>query len=379
MPVGFRYESGSARRGDGTRITPNISDDGRQLTFLLGDLAAGDHTNVQYVTAVIPLARPGDAINTAVAKADGDVVSNLAQAKVYVSEDGLKENVIIMGRVMEDGCEDAVEDPHLGIPDVQIYMEDGSFVVTDEYGLFHFEGIKPGVHLVQMDEMSLPEGYEAITCGDPSVFTNQPLSQFVDAQRGALWRTDFRVQRKQSELTQRLSTRRMADGIEQRVDITVGSNPVTKPNLMVSLPEGTDFDAGSLRFDDEPLEAQNMEGTLVIRLPALEPDTAHVLRFTTRDISHPNDEPEVMTRSVLMAKGPDGESLRLPPVETVLAATEAEHEFRSEIQSVAVLAKGLEAPVPKGEENEEAETAPVRFEDQFDQAWLARCIPLVKR
>ncbi len=372
LPVGFRYEPGSAKLDDGTPITPEVSDNALQLTFQLGDLAAGESVRIQYVTAVIPIAKPGYAINTAVAIADGDVVSNLAEAKVYVNEDGLTEHVIIMGRVMVDSCEDAIDDPHQGIPGVQVYMEDGRYALTDENGLFHFEGILPGVHVVQMDPMHLPEGYEAITCGDPSVFANQPLSQFVDAQRGGIWRTDFRVQRKQSELTQRLSTRRTSEGIEQRVELTVGSYPVTKPNVIVSLAEGTHLDGGSVRFDDQPIDAQDNEGTLVIRLPALEADTSHVLRFTTRDVSDPNEGPEVITRAVLVAKGPGGETLRLPPVETVLAASEAEHEFSSEIQSIAVLAKPFEAPVLEDETKEKAEAALVRFEDQFDQGWLAQ-------
>ncbi len=370
LPVGFRFEPDSARLGDGTPIAPSISEDGRELTFSLGDMAPGSDISVQYVTGVIPIAKPGDAVNTALARAASGAVSNLAEALVRVREDGLAEHVVIVGRVMIDSCEDAINAPHLGVPDIRLYMEDGTYVVTDENGLFHFEGVRPGTHLVQMDEETLPEGYEAVTCNDESVFADQPLSQFVDAQRGAIWRTDFRLQRKQSELTQRLRTSRTRDGLEHRVKLRVGSIPVTKPNLIVSLPKGSSLLADSLRLDDEPIEAKDNDGTLVIRLPALEANTSYTLTFTTQEGTHPSEEPGVVTRSVLMAKGPGGENLRTPMAETVLGNNGSHERVRSEEQSVAVLAKALEAPAPAAEES--AQAKPDRPEDQFNGNWLAK-------
>ena len=61
----------------------------------------------------------------------------------------------IIGRVTDGGCA-AGPKPRAGVAGVRIMLEDGSYAVTDRDGRYHFEGVMPGTHVVQLDDMTLP-------------------------------------------------------------------------------------------------------------------------------------------------------------------------------------------------------------------------------
>ena len=87
LPLGFRYQTGSARQ-DGSRMAdPQVSADGRTLTFNLSNLAAGESTQVRYVVEVAAGARLGEAVNTATAGDNAGHGSNTASATVRVKEE----------------------------------------------------------------------------------------------------------------------------------------------------------------------------------------------------------------------------------------------------------------------------------------------------
>jgi uncharacterized repeat protein (TIGR01451 family) len=188
LPVGFRYRKGSARLNQAPAPEPSISGDGRSLTFSVGDLAAAGKADISYVAEVGAGAVPGKAVNTAVAAGSLGVVSNSARATVLVTEDLFMSKTTIVGRVLE-GCGDAGR----GIEGVRIYLEDGSYVVTDKNGMYHFAAVNPGTHVVQLDTVSLSEQYEIRLCEDDTRFAGTAFSQFVDLQGGSLWRADFHL------------------------------------------------------------------------------------------------------------------------------------------------------------------------------------------
>lgn len=80
-----------------------------------------------------------------------------------------------------------------GIKGVRIYLEDGTFVVTDKNGMFHFKGVRSGTHVVQLDLDTVPPMYEVVSCEENSRFAGRGFSQFVDLQGGTLWRADFHL------------------------------------------------------------------------------------------------------------------------------------------------------------------------------------------
>ncbi|MBI5233666.1 MAG: DUF11 domain-containing protein [Deltaproteobacteria bacterium] len=199
MPLGFRYKKGSTKINGPTAADPSISGDGRTLAFSVGTLAAGGKAEITYVVNIAAGAKTGKGVNLAAASGSGGAASNTARAEVLVKEDLLGSKTIIMGRVV-NGCNDSgVETQNVaslpvlpdGVAGIRIYLEDGTYVVTDKNGMYHFEGVKPGTHVVQLDLETLPEGYELISCEENNRFAGTPYSQFVDLQGGTMWRADF--------------------------------------------------------------------------------------------------------------------------------------------------------------------------------------------
>lgn len=228
LPLGFRYRAGSTKINGAAATDPSISTDGRSLTFHLGRLAAGKTANITCVVEIAAGARSGKAINAASATGSGGVVSNIARAEVLVKEDFFGSKTIIMGRVFP-GCPDhpspqsspAARRGGLnnkdGVAGVRIYLEDGTYAVTDQRGMYHFEGLKPGTHVVQLDLVTLPEDYELIFCEENSRFAGTPHSQFVDLQGGTMWRADFyAIQKPKTSVETSAAEKEKAERIKAR-------------------------------------------------------------------------------------------------------------------------------------------------------------------
>ncbi len=190
LPKGFRYKSGSVRVNDIAVKDPAIID-GRTLVFDLARVPAGDIANITYVVEVTAGAPDGQAVNTAIAQTLSGIRSNQAQATVTVKNDLYRNEAFLIGRVVVNSCSSTGE---VGLPNARIYLEDGTYVLTDEKGRWHIDGVKPGSHVVQLDVDSLPDGMRVVSCTpDNSRQAGQPWSKFVDVQGGTLWRVDFFV------------------------------------------------------------------------------------------------------------------------------------------------------------------------------------------
>jgi uncharacterized repeat protein (TIGR01451 family) len=201
LPRGFRYVAGSARLAGVQIADPIIDPDGRGLAFLGGLLPPGERVELTYLASVGPGAVRGEAVNRVVAiSPSGDPLSNVAEAAIQIEDDFLNARLTIIGRVAEAACRPdeewarSIEDG-TGVAGVRLYMETGRYVVTDADGLFHFEGVQPGTHVVQLDEATLPTGYEPIICEESTRYAGSALSKFVDAQGGTIWRANFYLQR----------------------------------------------------------------------------------------------------------------------------------------------------------------------------------------
>ena len=196
LPRGFRYQKGSARRAGAKIEDPTIAG-GRALTFDLGLLPAGETVRFAYVVEIAAGARKGEAINRAFfTDAGGRVASNIGEAAIEIGDDFLRDSLTIVGRVAHSAC--APEDPWPraisdgeGVAGVRLYLETGAYVVTDEEGLYHFENVEVKTHVVQVDETTLPKGFDLVQCEDNTRFAGRANSQFVDAQGGAVWRANF--------------------------------------------------------------------------------------------------------------------------------------------------------------------------------------------
>lgn len=166
-----------------------ISPDGRVLTIALGDLPGGTTARVTYGMTVRPDAPPGRALNEALAR---DALNREARTSVAIDllRDGIADRMTIIGRITDGACTLAEADRR-GIPGVRVMLEDGSFAITDADGRYHFEGVVPGTHVVQVARMTLPEGAQMIDCSASTRNAGSTFSRFAIGQGGSLVVADF--------------------------------------------------------------------------------------------------------------------------------------------------------------------------------------------
>ncbi|MGB5179419.1 MAG: hypothetical protein WBP44_11895, partial [Gammaproteobacteria bacterium] len=201
LPLGLRYQQDSVHQDNAAAPGPVISDDGRTLRFKVGTLGPGESVQFTYVAEVTVGTPLGEAVNVATARAQRGTTSNAARAIILVEDDLLTSRSFILGRVMLGNCEvdlpDAASGAGLpGVPGVRLIMEDGRYVITDEKGMYHFEGLAAGTHVVQVDPLSIPEQLEIFACEKNSRFAGSADSQFADIGGGLIWRSDFYLREK---------------------------------------------------------------------------------------------------------------------------------------------------------------------------------------
>lgn len=197
IPRGFKYVSGSATLDRIKTADPQMSANGTELVFQPGVLQIGKTFTLSYVLEVGAGANKDEATNTIVAvDGNGDRISNIARASVTMREDLLRSTSTLIGRVSANACDGnvawarSIEDGN-GVEGVRLYMETGAYAITDQDGLYNFGGVKTGTHVVQVDEETLPDGYQVMACEESTRFAGNAYSQFVEIQGGGLWRANF--------------------------------------------------------------------------------------------------------------------------------------------------------------------------------------------
>ncbi|MGI8738444.1 MAG: hypothetical protein ACR2KU_01965, partial [Gammaproteobacteria bacterium] len=138
--------------------------------------------------------------NTAVGGDVRGAPSNVARATIRVEDDLLRSRSFIAGRIMVGNCE-LEHEPTVGtdlpgVGGIRLVTEDGRYVITDDKGMYHFEGVAPGTHRVQVDLESLPDDLAIHDCERNTRFAGTPYARFVDVQAGVLWRADFYLREK---------------------------------------------------------------------------------------------------------------------------------------------------------------------------------------
>jgi uncharacterized repeat protein (TIGR01451 family) len=189
LPAGFRLQAGSVRlkRGNAvTTVTPSFDKTGRHMQLSLPNIAGGETVLISYLAEVTVATRIGNAVNSAQAAGNGSV-SNAAEATVRITDELLATTSVLVGRVM-DSCDLSVAQ---GIAGARVQMEDGRTNLSDASGRWHFEQVRPGSHVVQLDRTSLPEGYVLRVCDHNSRSAKDGHAQMVDVKPGSLWQVNF--------------------------------------------------------------------------------------------------------------------------------------------------------------------------------------------
>jgi len=295
LPQGFRYIKGSALINGTSASDPSVSADGSTLTFALADITPATSVTVRYVVAVGAGALTGAATNTAFTTTASPLKSNSSSATVQVQEPFMQSRNIIMGRVVVGACSDKIDDNKKGMEGIGIYLEDGTFVISDRLGMFHFEGVRSGTHVVQLDLDSIPEGYKILPCEQNSRFAGRAYSQFVDLQGGTMWRTDFYLGRNEiSQPTASAATEESApsgksseapaspaatykgevtlemisaqsDGIiDYRLPLRAHTVNLKNLKLAVQLPQAASYIPGSSTFNGTSLPDPEVSGATIV-------------------------------------------------------------------------------------------------------------------
>lgn len=191
LPAGMRLRADTVR-ANGARIDAIVNPNGRDFTVTLPSIAPAATVLLTYVAEVTVSAQPGNALNRASAADNRGSESNIAEATISIKRDQLGDRMTIIGRITDGGCSvDPGKAP--GVGGVRVMLQDGSYTVTDEDGRYHFEGVRPGLHVVQIDPSTLPLDREAIDCARSTASAGSPISRFVEGRGGSLKRADFRA------------------------------------------------------------------------------------------------------------------------------------------------------------------------------------------
>jgi len=207
---GFRYVAGSATLDgelvdDPQRLSSPASNAGELagdtddiipgLRFQLSQIEANSERTLRYHMQATAGATDGSGVNRANANAitqSGLLLSTpTTVAKVDIDRTGvLSDEAIVFGKVYVDSsCDHIQNNGEWPIGGVRLYMQDGTFVVTDEDGQYSLYGLQPGLHVIKLDTLTMPEGL--VLKPTDTRQAADPESRFLDLSAGDLHRADF--------------------------------------------------------------------------------------------------------------------------------------------------------------------------------------------
>jgi len=207
LPAGFSLVPGSMRL-DGAAFDGKFENRGPQLTINVGDVAARSMRVLRYRVRIGAGALQGDGINRAQATSAAPLqfTSSVAAAKVKVEAGVFSSKGFILGDVFADCNANGLRDKgEPGVPDVRVWLEDGSFSQTDADGRYSFTDVTPRTHVAKIDNSTLPVGSVLKILNNRNA--GDPGSRFVDLKDGELARADFALDTCGDELKAAIATR----------------------------------------------------------------------------------------------------------------------------------------------------------------------------
>ena len=208
LPFGFKYKKGTTQLQEAQWASfrpvgdPLSLGEGRlQFDSLLTNkrIYPKENIRVKFQAIVSAQAVGGDGRSLAEVAGmnfTGEPCTNQDISIIKMEENFFGDRGIIVGRVFEDINGNGMQDEgEQGLSDVVLYMEDGTGVITGKDGKYSIPLKKSGLHVLRLDETSLPTGYYPSTC-ITNKFANDPASQFVDVPLGGMTQADFAVQKK---------------------------------------------------------------------------------------------------------------------------------------------------------------------------------------
>ena len=202
LPHAFKYYAKSARY-NGAPVEPHSLSNGTILQWVLAaasrdTLRSGNTGILVYQLVLGSDALESQGMNTVYATAKDTVgtlfVSLPSQKQITVEPGVFTSNGLIIGKVFYDDDRNAYQsEGEAGIKGVELWMEDGTRVVTGDDGKFSLPNVNPGQHVLRVNERSLPPKSELLKGGRD--FAGDASSRFVRLPEGGIARANFFVKR----------------------------------------------------------------------------------------------------------------------------------------------------------------------------------------
>lgn len=259
LPHAFVFAPNSARRD--TVALPN-PEDKRKLEWMVADsLLPGGSIRVSYAALLGAGALDGDGVNTAKAvatNAAGETVQSLeASAQVTVRPGVFTDRGIVIGKIFYDENENAEQDEgESGIRGVELWMEDGSRIITGDDGKYSLPEVRPGQHVIRVNMLTLPFGAEVLALKSESA--EDGLTRFVRLAEGGIARTDFYVRKPKQALFEVTYSRSIGQSVTDTIvaAYAIQLNAIGAPmriSLTDTLPMGYNFDYQSIAWRGKKL------------------------------------------------------------------------------------------------------------------------------
>jgi large repetitive protein len=245
LPAGFRYILGTSQATlPGTLVSTAIADPSGGVGAVLGytttqALQVGAEYLLQYRVRIGVGAQQGDGINRVQAKS-GTSISNEAQAKVKVTDGVFTSDGCVAGKVFVDCNNNHIQDAEeLGIPAVRMYMEDGTYFVTDSEGKYSYCGISAKSHVISIDMLSMPRGSRMTTTSNRNLGDGNSI--FLDVKSGQIIRADFAEGSCSNTTLEQVKVRRTQGEVRSTDTEKTGQPALTFEGKSLSYPQrGTD-------------------------------------------------------------------------------------------------------------------------------------------
>jgi hypothetical protein len=181
---------------NGQPATPQLSADGRTMTYDLPMVPIGRPIIITYGAQVLPPATAGQALVSRSTIDTSGLRRLSADHRLSIRDTMGLDQVAILGQVSAHlstaGC-GAPVDPEapIDLSGIRILLENGEYAITDSDGRFTFRDIYRRPRVVQMDVTTLPEGARPVSCFAGTRSAGSAISQFVELRQGMMGRVEF--------------------------------------------------------------------------------------------------------------------------------------------------------------------------------------------
>src|SRR5205823_14726588 len=102
-----------------------------------------------------------------------------------------------------------------GIPGVRLFLDDGTFAITDEQGKYSMYGVAGRTHVLKVDRSTLPLGAELAALSSRNA--GDGGSRFIDLKFGEMQKADFALTDCSAAMADELKVRRQHRGTQEEL------------------------------------------------------------------------------------------------------------------------------------------------------------------